>query len=94
LIDDILTPVRKVTEEELASYDNIDFDVEEYKRDLGRKYEKSQKTDSVYFIAFFKVDTFCKEFAIDDKIITINQSVWRSFDALFLPGRGKADQRR
>ena len=29
-----MDPVAKVTEEELASYENIDFDVEDYKSDL------------------------------------------------------------
>lgn len=34
LVEGIMDPVAKVTDEELASYDNIDFDVEDYKNDL------------------------------------------------------------
>jgi hypothetical protein len=35
LISGLSDPVAKVTKEELASYDNIDFDVVDYKKDVG-----------------------------------------------------------
>ena len=34
LVEGLMDPVAKVTDEELASYEGIDFDVEDYKNDL------------------------------------------------------------
>ena len=34
LVEGLMDPVAKVTDEELASYDGIDFDVDDYKNDL------------------------------------------------------------
>ena len=34
LVEGLMDPVAKVTDEELASYDDIDFDVDDYKNDL------------------------------------------------------------
>lgn len=57
LIPGIMKDVAPVTDEELATYESIDFDLEHYKKDIGCNH-LLHKTDKVFKYTFLILPIF------------------------------------